>query len=59
MPRVEPLARETLAEFEPLFEMIEKTMGFVPNSLLTMGRWPELLRAFSGLVGAITAGVGF
>lgn len=56
MPRVEPLPRETLAEFEPVFAMIEQTVGFVPNSMLTMGRWPELLQAFSGLVGTISAG---
>ena len=28
-------------------------MGFLPNSLLTMGRWPKPLRAFSGLAGTI------
>jgi len=56
MPRVEPLPRESLSEFEPLFEMIEKSAGFVPNSLLTMGHWPELLQGFNGLVGAIMAG---
>ena len=53
MPRVEPLAREDLAEFEAFFEMIEGTMGFVPNSMLTLGRAPEILKAFSGLSGAV------
>jgi len=56
MPRVDPLPRQDLRDFEPLFAMIEDSVGFVPNSLLTMGRWPELLQAFSGLVGAISAG---
>ena len=53
MPRVEPLTREELAEFEPFFAMIEGAMGFVPNSMLTLGRNPELLRAFAGLSGAV------
>ena len=53
MPRVEPLAREDLAEFESFFEMIEETMGFIPNSMLTLGRSPELLRAFAGLTGSV------
>jgi uncharacterized peroxidase-related enzyme len=53
MPRVEPLAREELSEFEEFFKVIEETMGFVPNSMLTMGRSPEILRAFSGLSGAV------
>lgn len=53
MPRVEPLPREELAEFEPFFQMIEQAMGFVPNSMLTMGRSPDLLRAFAGLSGAV------
>src|SRR5690349_4813113 len=28
-------------------------MGFLPNSLLTMGRRPEILNAFARLVGAV------
>jgi hypothetical protein len=43
MPRVEPLPREELAEFEPFFQLAEGAMGFVPNSLLTLGHSPALL----------------
>ena len=46
MAHVEPLSRGELAEFEPLFQMVEGSMGFVPNSFLTMARWPELLSLF-------------
>lgn len=53
MPHVEPLSREALAEFEPVFAMIEGVMGFVPNSLLTLGRSPEILRGFGALSGAV------
>lgn len=53
MPRVDPLPRTELAEFEPIFQMIEQVMGFVPNSMLTLGRSPELLRAFGGLSSAV------
>lgn len=56
MPRVQPLSREELAEFEPFFSMIEQAMGFVPNSMLTLGRCPELLRAFAGLSGQVLGG---
>ncbi len=56
MPRVAPLTRESLAEFEPFFQMVEQAMGFVPTSMLTMGRRPELLRAFAGLSGTVLAG---
>jgi len=56
MPRVAPLAREELSEFEDFFSMIEQAMGFVPNSMLTLGRRPELLRAFAGLSGQVLAG---
>jgi len=56
MPRIEPLQREDLAQFEAFFAMIEDAMGFLPNSLLTMARWPELLQAFSGLAGVIATG---
>jgi len=54
--RLAPLPREALAEFEPLFLMVEKGMGFVPSSLFTMARWPELLRAFAGLAGTVNLG---
>jgi uncharacterized peroxidase-related enzyme len=56
MPRVEPVSRESLAEFEPFFAMVEQVMGFVPNSMLTMGRSPDLLRAFGGLSAAVLVG---
>ncbi len=58
MSRVEPLAREDLAEFEEFFKIIEETVGFVPNSMLTLGRSPEILRAFSGLSGAVLMAPG-
>ena len=53
MPRVKPLSREELGEFEPFFKLIEERMGFVPNSMLTLGRVRELLAAFTGLAGAV------
>lgn len=53
MARIEPLAREDLAEFEPGFEMVEQMMGFVPNSMFTMARVPGLLPAFQGLGAAV------
>lgn len=56
MPRLEPLPREEMTEFEPFFAMIEEAVGFLPNSLLTMARWPELLQSFSGLAGTIASG---
>ncbi len=49
MPRIEPLSREQLQEFEPVFQMLEQVMGFVPNSVLTMARQPPLLQAALGL----------
>lgn len=53
MARITPLTREELSDLEPLFEIVEKLMGFLPNSLLTMARWPELLKAFVALAGVV------
>lgn len=53
MPRIDPLPRESLSDFEPMARFAEAMMGFVPTSLLTMGRWPDLLRAFAGLAGTV------
>jgi uncharacterized peroxidase-related enzyme len=53
MPRVDPVSRESLSDFEPFFQMLEQAMGFVPSSMLTMGRNPALLQAFAGLSGTV------
>jgi len=53
MARVNPLDRSDLPEFEPLFRQGEQMLGFVPNSMLIMGRRPEILRAFNQLAGSV------
>ena len=50
MANMEPLRREDLPELEELFRHYDETLSFVPNSLYTMARRPEILRAFSGLI---------
>ncbi len=56
MPRIDPIAREELAQFEEFFKIVEGGMGFVPNSMLTMGRRPDLLKAFAELSSAVLVG---
>jgi uncharacterized peroxidase-related enzyme len=41
------------AEMQPLFDMINAQMGFIPNSFLTMAKRPALLQAFMPLAGYI------
>lgn len=53
MARMEPLRREDLSELEDQFAVIESRMGFLPRSVLTMGRKPEIVRAFVGLAHAV------
>jgi uncharacterized peroxidase-related enzyme len=50
MANMDPLRREDLPELEELFGHYERTLSFVPNSLYTMARRPEILRAFSELI---------
>ena len=50
MAHVKPLRREDLPELEELFRLYDDTLSFVPNSLYTMARRPEILRAFSELI---------
>jgi uncharacterized peroxidase-related enzyme len=47
---MQPLEREDHPELEELFRHYEQTLSFVPNSLYTMARRPEILRAFSELI---------
>lgn len=53
MARIEPIPRSELQQFEPIFEMVEQSMGFVPSSMPTMARIPGLFEAFSGLARTI------
>src|SRR5437867_12266549 len=50
MANMRPLPREEHRELEELFRLYDETMSFVPNSLFTMARRPEILRAFSELI---------
>lgn len=47
------MKRSDLPEFDAIFSVMESVAGFVPNSLLTLGRSPEILRAFGGLTSAV------
>lgn len=55
MPRLAPLNRDELGELAPVIEGIEAQMGYVPNSLMTLGRKPELVKAVFGFAGAAMA----
>lgn len=50
MANLDPLNRKDLPELEELFQHYDDTLSFVPNSLYTMARRPEILRAFSDLI---------
>ena len=52
MARIEPLQREDLAEHEDRLAFFEKTMGFVPSSIYSMGRVPGLFQAFQDMAKA-------
>jgi alkylhydroperoxidase family enzyme len=53
MPRIEPLPRQVLTQFEPIFSGMDVTLGYVPNSFFTMGRDPGILKAVGGLMDAL------
>lgn len=50
MANMEPLRREDHPELEELWLLYDETLSFVPNSLFTMARRPEILEAFSDLI---------
>jgi alkylhydroperoxidase family enzyme len=51
--RLEPLPPGHTPELKEQFDSFFKSLGFVPNSVLTMQRNPNLVRAFVGLQNAI------
>ncbi len=53
MARISTLSREQLPDFEPMFQILDNTMGYIPNNFLSMAHWPELLGAFGGIAATI------
>ena len=51
--RLDPLPSDHTPELEDQFNSFRTSLGFVPNSVLTMQRSPKLVRAFVALQGAI------
>ena len=49
MTQITPKQREELSELEPMLQMVEASMGFLPTSMMTMAHWPELTQVFGGL----------
>jgi len=49
MPRLAPLPASTTPELEPHFDFFLGTLGFTPNSVLTMQRKPKLVQALAQL----------
>lgn len=55
MAHMSPLPASTTPELADDFAIFEKILGFVPNSLLTMQRRPEIVRGFGVLTKAVMA----
>ncbi len=53
MPHIEPLDRSELPQFEEKFARYDRIRGFLPNSILTMGRRPNIADAFMSLNQAV------
>lgn len=53
MPRLEPLPPDHTPELKPFFDFFLATLGFTPNSVLTMQRKPKLVQAFAQLNAAV------
>lgn len=53
MPHIAPLDRADLPQFEERFARYDRIRGFLPNSILTMARRPNIAQAFMELNQAI------
>ena len=53
MSRLDPLPPETTPELKNYFDFFLGTLGFTPNSVLTMQRKPKLVQAFAQLNAAV------
>jgi len=53
MSRLDPLPPETTPALKNYFDFFLGTLGFTPNSVLTMQRKPKLVQAFAQLNAAV------
>ena len=53
MSRLKPLSPDTTPELKSHFDFFLGTLGFTPNSVLTMQRKPKLVQAFAQLNAAV------
>ena len=53
MALLDPLPYETTPDLAPFFDFFLGTLGFVPNSVLTMQRKPKVVQAFARLNAAV------
>lgn len=53
MPRLDPLPIGAVPEFAEIFEKIQATGHYVPNSQLILQRKPAILKALRGLSAAV------
>ncbi|MGY6630561.1 MAG: carboxymuconolactone decarboxylase family protein [Wenzhouxiangella sp.] len=58
MAHLDPLPADTTPELADTFRQFEAILGFVPNSLLTMQRRPEIVRGFGVLTEAVMSPAG-
>lgn len=58
MAHMQPLDPSTTPELEDDFAIFEQILGFVPNSLLTMQRKPEMVKGFGVLTKAVMSKTG-
>ncbi|ALS97234.1 carboxymuconolactone decarboxylase family protein [Lacimicrobium alkaliphilum] len=55
MSHMSPLSADSHPELAEDFAIFERILGFVPNSLLTMQRKPQIVKAFGALTKAVMA----
>jgi len=58
MPLITPLSPDANEEVRSLAEFFNETLGFCPNSVLTMQRRPEIAKAFINLNKAVMMNAG-
>ena len=64
MPRLAPLSPEATPELKESFQQYQRSLGFVPNSVLIMQRRPKVVKALAQLAAAVwdpesTVALGF
>ena len=56
MSRIPRLNSDATSDLKETIKQVESSMGYIPNDLLTLAHWPDMVPALGNLVSVVLGG---